>query len=71
MQGLRFKKEDGSPDLEERDAVLKQLFEAEPVGIFTLPAGKATIRFSPPFIISKEEISYLDEIMDKILSTKK
>ena len=72
MQGLEFKKTDGAPDPAQRDAVLKRLFEAKPIGIFTLPAGldeiNPTIRFAPAFIITQEEIRYLDEILAKSLS---
>lgn len=71
MQGLEFRKADGSAHPEWRDAVLKNLFEAEPVGIFTVPAGlrnvNPVIRFSPCFICTEEEMNYLDEVLTRSL----
>jgi ornithine--oxo-acid transaminase len=72
MQGLEFKKTDGTPDPAKRDTVLKRLFEAKPTGIFTLATGldgiNPTIRFAPPFIITREEVAYLDNALTKALS---
>lgn len=79
MQGLEFRKPDPSdpehhrtlPDPKRRDAALRALREAEPVGIFTFPAGiddkNPVIRFSPPYIITEREIDYLDETLGKVL----
>lgn len=65
MQGLEFRRFDGRPNLIWRDEVLRKLFSADPIGIFTLPAGNddafygnPSIRLEPCLTTTREEIDY-------------
>jgi 4-aminobutyrate aminotransferase len=55
-----------TPAREERNAVLREAFGR---GLTLLPAGQSVIRFSPPLIISEEEIAMGIEILDRALGT--
>ncbi|KKU52453.1 MAG: hypothetical protein A3H69_04875 [Candidatus Sungbacteria bacterium RIFCSPLOWO2_02_FULL_47_9] len=74
MQGLVFRQHDSKPYPEWRNTVLKNLREAEPVGILTLPAGNdktnPTIRFEPCLIAPESEMEYLDDTLTKVLYKK-
>lgn len=67
LQGLRFFHHSGNPFPEWRDAVLKNLLHAEPVGIITNGAGDSVVRFEPPLVVSKEDIDYLDSVLTKVI----
>ena len=54
------------PAREERNAVLREAFAR---GLTLLPAGRSVIRFSPPLIISAEEVAMGLEILGEALGT--
>jgi 4-aminobutyrate aminotransferase-like enzyme len=68
MQGLEFRKKDGSGDPKRRDKVLKRLMEKN---IFTTDAGipsqNPTIRFMPALTVDRKTIDFLIEKLKESL----
>lgn len=65
MVGVELvRKDDGAPDPEARNRVVRECFEE---GLLLLPCGENTIRFSPPLILKKEEVDVGIEIFASVL----
>lgn len=62
MLGVEFVKENGDPDPELRDRVEMACFNK---GLIILGCGTSTIRWSPPLILSKENVDVALEIFDR------
>ena len=54
-------RESRRPDSAVRDAVLEQAFQR---GVLLLACGESAIRFSPPLVISREQIDQAIEIFE-------
>lgn len=65
MLGVEFVKENGDPDLELRDRVEMACFNK---GLIILGCGTSTIRWSPPLILSKENVDVALEIFDRAVA---
>jgi 4-aminobutyrate aminotransferase len=70
MLGVEFVKDKVSrePDVELRDRVEIATFER---GLILLGAGTNTIRWSPPLILSKENVDVALEIFDAAITASK
>ena len=75
MQGLEFRKYNGEPHPEWRNVVLKNLREADPIGILASGAGhekiNPVIRFEPSLTVTKEDIDCLDNALSQALYKNK
>jgi 4-aminobutyrate aminotransferase len=65
MLGVEFVKENGDPDPELRDRVEMACFNK---GLIILGCGTSTIRWSPPLILSKENVDVALEIFDRAVA---
>jgi len=65
MLGIEFVKENGDPDPELRDRVEMACFNK---GLIILGCGTSTIRWSPPLILSKENVDVALEIFDRAVA---
>ena len=65
MLGVEFVKEDGSPDPELRDRIEMACFNN---GLIILGCGTSTIRWSPPLILTKENVDVALEIFDNAIA---
>ncbi|NNE67623.1 MAG: acetyl ornithine aminotransferase family protein [Pyrinomonadaceae bacterium] len=64
MVGVEFVNEDGSPNVELRDRLEIECFNR---GLIILGCGDSTIRWSPPLILSKENVDVALEIFDQAI----
>jgi len=67
MIGVEFGRADGSgiPDKARRDRVMLKCFEK---GLLLLGCGESTLRFCPPLIVTRQEVSTAVEIFDSAVS---
>lgn len=65
MLGVEFIKENGDPDPELRDRVEMACFNR---GLIILGCGTSTIRWSPPLILTKENVDVALEIFDQAIA---
>jgi len=65
MLGVEFVKEDGEPDAELRDKIEMACFNK---GLIILGCGTSTIRWSPPLILTKENVDVALEIFDEAIA---
>lgn len=65
MLGVEFVKEDGEPDAELRDRIEMACFNK---GLIILGCGTSTIRWSPPLILTKENVDVALEIFDEAIA---
>lgn len=65
MLGVEFVKENGDPDPELRDRVEMACFNK---GLIILGCGTSAIRWSPPLILSKENVDVALEIFDRAVA---
>ncbi|MCW5960956.1 MAG: acetyl ornithine aminotransferase family protein [Pyrinomonadaceae bacterium] len=65
MLGVEFVKENGDPDAELRDKIEMACFNR---GLIILGCGTSTIRWSPPLILTKENVDVALEIFDAAIA---
>ena len=65
MLGVEFVKENGEPDAELRDKIEMACFNR---GLIILGCGTSTIRWSPPLILTKENVDVALEIFDEAIA---
>ena len=65
MLGVEFVKENGEPDAELRDRIEMACFNR---GLIILGCGTSTIRWSPPLILTKENVDVALEIFDEAIA---
>ncbi|MBX3293628.1 MAG: acetyl ornithine aminotransferase family protein [Acidobacteria bacterium] len=65
MLGVEFVKEDDSPDAELRDRIEYACYER---GLIILGCGTSTIRWSPPLVLTKENVDVALEIFDAAIT---
>ncbi len=65
MLGAEFVKENGEPDAELRDKIEMECFNR---GLIILGCGTSTIRWSPPLILTKENVDVALEIFDEAIA---
>ncbi|MGI9056193.1 MAG: acetyl ornithine aminotransferase family protein [Pyrinomonadaceae bacterium] len=65
MLGVEFIKENGEPDAELRDRIEMACFNR---GLIILGCGTSTIRWSPPLILTKENVDVALEIFDEAIA---
>ncbi len=65
MLGVEFVKEKGEPDAELRDKIEMACFNR---GLIILGCGTSTIRWSPPLILTKENVDVALEIFDSAIA---
>lgn len=65
MLGVEFVKENGEPDAELRDRIEMACFNK---GLIILGCGTSTIRWSPPLILTKENVDVALEIFDQAIA---
>lgn len=65
MLGVEFVKENGEPDAELRDRIEMECFNK---GLIILGCGTSTIRWSPPLILTKENVDVALEIFDAAIA---
>ena len=65
MVGVEFVEEDGSPAAELRDRIEMESFNR---GLIILGCGDSTIRWSPPLVLTKENVDVALEIFDEAIT---
>jgi 4-aminobutyrate aminotransferase len=65
MLGVEFVKDNGEPDAELRDKIEMACFNR---GLIILGCGTSTIRWSPPLILTKENVDVALEIFDEAIA---
>jgi len=68
MVGVDVVDAEGRPSPTRRGALVQAFFHA---GLLAIGAGNATLRFSPPLVISEHEIAAALRVMDRVFGRHK